>query len=81
MDDLGGKEMDSKCQFSPPEIEGNTMKWSVDCPTEGGTSRGEWEATSSGDSVVGKGKIVVSFQGQTMEMDMGWEGKRIGDCE
>jgi hypothetical protein len=57
------------------------MKWSFDCPVEGGTSHGEWEATSGGDTVVGKGLITVSFQGQAMEMTMNWEGKRIGDCE
>ena len=80
MDDMGSGEMDPNCQFEMAQIDGNTMKWSFDCPVEGGTSHGEWEATSSGDSVTGKGLITMSFQGQTMEMTMSWEGKRIGDC-
>jgi len=80
MDDLGGEDMDPNCQFEMAQVDGNTMKWSFDCPVEGGTSHGEWEATSSGDSVTGKGIITMSFQGQAMEMTMSWQGKRVGDC-
>ena len=80
MDDMGGEKMDPNCQFEMAQIDGNTMKWSFDCPVEGGTSHGEWEAISTGDSVTGKGVVTMSFQGQTMEMSMAWEGKRIGDC-
>ena len=81
MDDMGGEEMDPNCQFEMAQVDGNTMKWSFDCPVDGGTSHGEWEATSSGDSVTGNGVITMSFQGQTMEMTMAWQGKRIGDCQ
>ena len=81
MDDMGGEDMDPNCQFEMAQVDGNTMKWSVDCPVEGGTSHGEWEATSSGDSVTGEGLVTISFQGQAMEMTMSWEGKRIGDCQ
>jgi hypothetical protein len=80
MDDMGGEGMDPNCEFEMAQIDGNTMKWSFDCPVEGGTSHGEWEATSSGDSVTGKGLVTMSFQGQIMEMTMSWQGKRIGDC-
>jgi len=81
MDDMGGEDMDPDCQFEMAQVDGNTMKWSFDCPVEGGTSHGEWEAISTGDSVTGKGVVTMSFQGQTMEMSMVWEGKRIGDCD
>ena len=81
MDDMGGEEMEPNCQFEMAQVDGNTMKWSFDCPVDGGTSHGEWEATSSGDSVTGNGVITMSFQGQTMEMTMSWQGKRIGDCQ
>ena len=80
MDDMNGEDMDPGCTFEMAPIEGNTMKWSFDCPVEGGTSHGEWEATSGGDTVSGKGLITMSFQGQVMEMSMAWDGKRIGDC-
>ena len=81
MDDMGGEEMDPNCQFEMAQVDGNTMKWSFDCPVDGGTSHGEWEAASSGNSVTGNGVITMSFQGQTMEMTMSWQGKRIGDCQ
>ena len=80
MDEVGGEGMDPNCTFDMAQVDGNTMKWSVDCPVEGGTSHGEWQATSGGDTVKGEGMLTMSFQGQTMEMTMSWEGQRIGEC-
>jgi hypothetical protein len=80
MDEVGGGDMDPNCTFDMAQVDGNTMKWSVDCPVEGGTSHGEWQATSGGDTVTGEGSLTMSFQGQTMEMTMTWEGQRIGAC-
>lgn len=80
MDEIGGENMDPGCTFDPPQTDGDTMRWSFDCPVDGGTSHGEWEATSGGDTVSGNGKITMSAQGQTMEMVMSWQGRRIGEC-
>ncbi len=80
MDDVGGEDLDPNCTFDMARVDGNTMKWSVDCPVEGGTSHGEWQATSEGDTVSGEGLLTMSFQGQTMEMTMTWEGRRTGEC-
>lgn len=80
MDEVGGEGMDPNCTFDMAQVDGNTMKWSVDCPVEGGTSHGQWQATSGGDTVTGEGSLTMSFQGQTMEMTMTWEGQRIGAC-
>jgi len=80
MDDMGGEGMDPNCSFDLAQVDDKTMKWSFDCPVEGGTSHGEWEAVSEGRSVTGKGLVTMSFQGQTMEMTMDWAGRRIGDC-
>ena len=80
MDDVASDGSDNDCKFKMGEVDGSTMKWTVDCPVEGGSSHGEWVATSSGDSVTGNGKMTMAFQGQTMEMTMSWEGKRIGEC-
>ena len=80
MDEVSGEGMDPNCTFDMAQVDGNTMKWSVDCPMEGGTSHGEWQATSGGDTVTGEGSLTMSMQGQTMEMTMTWEGKRIGAC-
>ena len=80
MDEVGGEGMDPNCTFDMAQVDGNTMKWSVDCPVEGGTTHGEWQATSSGDTVKGEGTLNMSFQGQTMDMTMSWAGERIGEC-
>lgn len=80
MDEVSGEGMDPNCTFDMAQVDGNTMKWSVDCPVEGGTSHGEWQATSGGDTVTGEGSLTMSMQGQAMEMTMTWEGQRIGAC-
>jgi hypothetical protein len=81
VDDVGGQDMDPGCTFETSQLDGATMAWSFDCPLEGGgTSHGEWQATSHGDRVEGNGKITMAMQGQNMEMTMSWQGKRVGDC-
>ena len=80
MDDIGGEDMDPNCTFAMNQVDGNTMSWDVDCPVEGGTSHGEWQATSAGDTVSGQGLITVAFQGESLDMTMCWTGKRSGDC-
>jgi hypothetical protein len=74
-------EMDSGCTFDARVVENNTMKWSMDCVADTGSSRGEWEATSHGDTLTGSGTITIDVQGQSMEMLMSWEGKRVGECD
>ena len=63
-------------------VDGNTARWSIVCPTEGGPAmEGQWEFTSSGDSITGNGSMTASFNGQEMGFTMSWEGKRTGDCQ
>jgi hypothetical protein len=81
MDDVGGEDMGPECSFETAQADESTMQWSFSCPMEGGgTSRGEWQATSFGDRVTGSGKVSMSMQGQVMEMTLSWEGKRVGAC-
>jgi hypothetical protein len=80
MDDIQSEGMDPNCNFETKQVDEKTMQWSFDCPVEGGTSHGEWEATSHGDRVEGGGKITMTIQGQDMEMSMNWVGKRVGAC-
>lgn len=74
-------DMDSSCVFDVKVVEGNTMRWSMDCSSDESTSRGEWEATSYGDTLEGAGTITVDVQGQNMVMTMNWVGKRVGACQ
>lgn len=80
MDEIATEGMDPNCTWDMQQVDGQTMKWSFECPVEGGTSRGDWEATSLGKTATGKGVMTVSFSGQTMKMNMSWEAKHIGDC-
>ena len=80
MDDMSQEGMDPNCTFEMSELTGDKMKWSMDCPLEGGQARGEWEATSTGNTVSGGGVMTMTMQGQTMEMTMSWEGRRTGPC-
>ena len=74
-------DKDHPCAISDVKIEGNTAKWSINCPTEGGpVMEGQWQITSRGDSLTGMGKMSSDFNGQKMGFTMAWEGKRIGAC-
>jgi len=75
------EDMDTSCTFDTRVVDGNTMKWSMDCNVEGGTTHGEWEVTSHGDTLTGEGTIAVDMQGHSMVMNMKWDGKRVGDCD
>jgi hypothetical protein len=81
MDDVTGEDMGPECSFETGQVDESTMKWSFNCPLEGGgTTHGEWQVTSHRDRVEGGGKVSMMLQGQTMEMTVSWVGKRIGDC-
>ena len=73
---------DSPCAVIDVKVSGNSASWAISCPTEGGPAmEGDWEVTSKGDSLTGKGQMTAEFSGQKMGFEMKWEGKRIGDCE
>ena len=72
---------DSPCEVSEFEIDGNDVSWSIACPMPGGSMTGNWSFTSGGDTVTGKGNLKGDMGGMAIEMNMSWEGKRIGDCD
>ena len=75
-------EEDNPCNISDVNIDDNTARWSINCPTEGGpVMEGNWEFTSNGDSINGSGSMSAEFGGQPMSFNMTWEGKRVGNCE
>ena len=75
------EDMDTSCTFSNRVVDGNTMKWSMNCNAQGGATRGEWEVTSHVDTLTGAGTVTVDMQGQSMVMNMKWDGKRVGNCD
>ena len=75
-------DKDNPCNITEVTIDGDTARWLISCPTEGGpTMEGQWEITSHGDSLTGTGSMITEFSGQKMRFNMSWEGKRIGDCK
>lgn len=81
IEDMSAEDMDPNCTIEMAQVDASTMKWSMDCPVEGGgTSHAEWQATSSGTSIEGSGKINLAVMGQEMEMTTTFSGQHIGAC-
>lgn len=72
---------DSECQPSDFVVDGNTASWSIACPGPAGEMTGQWEFTSDGDEVSGNGSMSANMGGMSMQMNMTWEGNRLGDCD
>lgn len=72
---------DENCSITEFKVEGNTSRYTMVCTgaTEM-TAKGEFEQLG-GDAYRGSMHMVGSSQGQSMEMNMRFEGKRIGACE
>jgi hypothetical protein len=74
-------EQDTPCDLSDIEVDGDTMRWSVNCPAPNGSMTGSWEFTSQGDTVEGSGEMSAQMGGMSMDMDMSWTGAHVGDCD
>ena len=75
-------DKENPCNITDVNIEGSTARWSISCSTaDGPMMEGQWEFTSHGDSISGKGSMTTEFSGQTMGFDMTWVGNRVGACE
>jgi len=72
---------DENCSITRFEVEGNTTRYTLVCtgPSEM-TAEGEFEQLASG-GYRGEMNMVGSANGQSMEMNMQFEGKRIGTCD
>ena len=70
----------SDCKVIQSSAEGGTVRWTMSCNTEMGPATGRGSFTSGGDSASGQMVVNLEFQGQPVEFDTRWEGKRIGDC-
>ena len=63
------------CKISDPEISGNTIRWSMDCPKQKMTGTGE--ITYAEDSMTGAMKMKTNGQDMTVK----YSGKYLGACE
>ena len=72
---------DDECTATETNVNGDTLTWSMECSTQGGAMSGGGSFTSKGDSGHGSMQMNMTIQGgQTFNMEMAWEGKRIGSC-
>ena len=62
------------------EVTGNTITYNMDCDMQGNQMIGNGSFTVNGDTANGEMTMQSSFSGQTVEMTMVSEAKRIGDC-
>jgi hypothetical protein len=70
----------NECQIASQNIDGDTVSWEMSCNIDGGQATGTGSFTSEGSTASGTMQIQFNVQGQNMQMDTRWEGKRIGAC-
>lgn len=68
------KDAKSDCKVSDYRVKGNTVSWTMDCPSQKMTGTGE--ATYTGDTYTGRMKMKMPDQ----EMSMKYTGKWLGTC-
>lgn len=76
-------EENSPCDITEVVMNDNTVSWTISCPAENGgmSMEGQWSMTSHGDTLSGGGSMSGGSQDMQIEMNIQWEGKRIGDCD
>lgn len=68
------------CSYSTPKIKGNTVSWSVECKSPGGTTVSEGEITYRGRTF--DGSITMAMTGAIdMSGTNALSGRRIGECQ
>ncbi len=72
---------DNPCNISDVVMDDDSASWTINCPLQGDMMMaGQWNFTSSGETITGSGSMAVDAAGMKMELTMSWDGKRIGDC-
>ncbi len=71
----------SGCTLTDSKSNASMMKWKMTCPNPGGEMTGEAEFSSTGETIRGSMKMAMTINGQPMNFEMEWKGRRIGPCE
>ena len=72
---------DENCSITDFEVEGSVSRYTLVCTGDAQlTAKGEFEQLG-GDAYRGKMNMVGTSGGQSVEMNMRFEGKRIGACD
>lgn len=70
----------SNCSITESSVNGNTLNWKMQCQMQGGSGEGGGRFISNGDTGSGEMHINMKMQGQSIDMQNSWQGKRIGPC-
>lgn len=68
-------QKDKDCKIGEYEVDGQTIRWTVDCPKQ--KMKGKGEITYTDDSMTGK--MEMDADGQKMSTN--YTGKRLGACK
>ena len=68
-----------ECKITDVKVDGDTVTWTLECTTPGGTMKGTGKTTYSGNSF--KGTMVMVMPPTNMKITTHMNGKRIGECK
>ena len=68
-----------ECKITQTTIVGNTVRWTIQCKSQGEEMKGNGKITYSGNSLEGTIKMIMSQA--NMEMISHISGHRIGNCK
>jgi len=82
-DPLAAFSKTEDCEVTERSIDGNSMKWKVECGKGGDSPKvnGSGELSAGDAEVEGKMEMVSNIGGQEMKFKSSWKGKRLGDCD
>ena len=74
-----GRGAASDCKVSDYKVDGNKVTFTATCPSQSATMNAE--IVYGQDKYDGTMKMTMARGGQTMNMQMKYAGKRLGDCD
>jgi hypothetical protein len=74
------KDMQQSYRLLESDSDGSSTNWKVSCSNNDGVIGGVGNITVSGNTLTAGMKMAMSFNGQEMNMDMGWDGEYLGPC-
>ncbi|WP_144395478.1 DUF3617 domain-containing protein [Pleionea sediminis] len=69
------------CKLVKNDISEHAVKFKMQCESQGTTSSVEGNYKVKNDQGSGDMQIQMTMMGQTMNMSMKWQSKRLGDCK
>lgn len=68
------------CQVTRQSLAGNRLDYAMECEQEGAVFEVDGSAESGADQGEGVVRLKMDAGGMTVEMDMTWKTRRLGDC-